>query len=106
MRVLPAATALNALVGEVLAGDVPGMDALSDVFGDDVHLTPEANYFIGLFLYAVLLERSPISLPHEALTVIGGAPPVLSAETATRLQEIASTQASLAIDETSGHLGR
>lgn len=104
MRVLPAATALNALVGEVLAGNVPGMDSLTDVFDDNVHLTPEGNYFIGLFLYAVLLERSPIGLPHEALTVISGASPVLTAETATRLQEIAQTQASLAIAEDSAHL--
>ena len=80
------------------------MDSLTDVFDDDVHLTPEGNYFIGVFLYAVLLERSPIGLPHEALTVISGAPPVLTAETATRLQEIAQAQASLAIAEDSAHL--
>jgi len=90
MLVVPAGQAVSELVGDVLAGRAVGFSALTDVFLDDVHLTPEANYLIALIHYGVVHQRSPVGLPHAALSSPAGASPSLSAESAAYLQALAA----------------
>ncbi len=90
MLVVPAGQAVSELVGDVLGGRAVGFSDLSDVFLDDVHLTPEANYLIALIHYGVVHQRSPVGLPHAALSSPAGSSPTLSPEAAAYLQSLAA----------------
>jgi hypothetical protein len=75
MKVLPASTALAALIQAIRAGSVPGITE-TQLFADNVHLTNEGNYFISLLDYAVIFRRSPVGLAHSGYSVIANSPPV------------------------------
>ncbi|MDB4976147.1 MAG: hypothetical protein JWN48_4488 [Myxococcaceae bacterium] len=90
VRVLPGASALADLVGELWRGSVPGLQHLTPpdrvrlLFQDAVHLSPLGTYFMGLVHYAVLFGQSP----HGAL-----GQPGIEVETAAHLQGLASRHA-------------
>jgi len=106
MKVLPASTALRALILEIQAGQVPGVAAPSELFTDNVHLTHLGNYFIALLDYAVIYERDPRGLPRAGFDVRQNAPfpSQISEATAQKLQEIAWNQAQLARSDQTSHL--
>jgi len=87
IRVLPGASALADLVGEMWRGSVPGLTQLTPVdrvkllFRDDVHLSAIGTYFLALVHYAALYGQSP----HGAAGVPG-----LDVDTVAHFQGVAT----------------
>ena len=103
MKVLPASTALAALIRAIQESTVPGITDPTTLFHDNVHLTNLGNYFIALLDYAVVYQRSPVGLPRQLIPMYDPYPSI-SAETAARLQEIAWQQAQIALNDSTSHL--
>ncbi|MCA9606469.1 MAG: hypothetical protein KC619_12775 [Myxococcales bacterium] len=90
MIVIPAGQMIAEVTGDIVAGRVPGMTDLGQLFLDDVHLTPEGNYLVALLHYGVAFRRTPVGLTHGGLRPLADPPPSISAELATYLQAVAS----------------
>lgn len=65
MRLVPAATALMHLYDDMIAGQVPGIQTIQDLFSDDIHPNSYARYLVACVHYAVLYGRTPVGLPFE-----------------------------------------
>jgi hypothetical protein len=90
MLVVPAGQAISELVSDVLAGRAPGFATLRDVFLDDVHLTPDANYLVALIHYGVVHQEAPRGMRSDALATLSGSGPSLTAEQAGYLEGLAA----------------
>lgn len=58
--VAPVAVALAKFVERVLDGSVPGVDSLSDVFTDDVHVTSIGAFVAAAAAYSATFQASPV----------------------------------------------
>lgn len=90
MLVIPAGQALGRLSDSIIAGNVSGISAMTDFFGDNIHLDMRGNYFIACVMYSVIHGVSPVGLPHQ-LTDEWGIPYAVfpTAEQAAIMQRIA-----------------
>ncbi|TLP67335.1 hypothetical protein FEE96_08310 [Parasedimentitalea maritima] len=86
---LPAGQAMGRLDDAILAGTVPGLTHISDVFADDIHPNDIGFYYLSLLQYAVLTGDTPVGLPHELNDRWGAKFDPPSAQLAKRLQHIA-----------------
>ncbi|KAG1648012.1 hypothetical protein GQR58_030153 [Nymphon striatum] len=77
----------------ILAGTVPGLSRINDVFADDIHPNDLGFYYLSLFQYAVLTGQSPIGLPHALTNPWGETYTAPSPAMALRLQQIAARAA-------------
>lgn len=80
VSVAPVAVALAKFVERVLAGSVPGVSGLTDVFTDDVHVTELGAFVAAAAAYSATFQSSPV----------GAQPPSgISAEAANIALEVA-----------------
>ena len=65
MRIIPAGQAMAVLHDRIAEGGVYGLDDISQIFLDDIHLTAIGNYFVAMVHYASIYRRSPVGLPVQ-----------------------------------------
>lgn len=63
--IIPAGQGMARLADAIERGEVPGFKTARDLFTDDIHVTPYANYFIACLHYAALTGRSPVGLAYD-----------------------------------------
>lgn len=63
MRLIPLAQGLAALDDEIAAGAVPGLDDMSQIFGDGQRLSGRGTYFAAMLIHAALGDADPLGLP-------------------------------------------
>lgn len=92
MLVIPGGQAMARLYDSIVAGVVPGITSINQLFSDDIHLTNIGNYFIACVMYGVIHKASPLGLPNQ-LTDPWGAPYTTypTQAQAAKLQQIAWT---------------
>ncbi len=93
VQLLEAGQAMARLDDAILAGTVPGLSRINDVFADDIHPNDLGFYYLSLFQYAVLTGQSPIGLPHALTNPWGETYTAPSPAMALRLQQIAERAA-------------
>ncbi|MCX7566451.1 hypothetical protein OS189_08870 [Sulfitobacter sp. F26169L] len=89
IRLIPAGQALARLDDAIAAGTVPGLNTISQVFDDDIHLNPLGHYFVSMVQYAVLTDASPEGLPHAVSDRYGKPFAGPDAEMAAAMQRVA-----------------
>ncbi|WP_323782887.1 hypothetical protein [Leisingera sp.] len=89
VKLLPAGQAMARLEDAILAGTLPGLSSIRDVFADDIHPNATGFYFLALLQYAVLTGQDPAGLPHQLSDRWGKPYPAPPPELAARLQQIA-----------------
>lgn len=62
-RLIPIAQGLVALGDAIAAGDVPGLQDLSQLFSDERHLNGRGTYFATMLIHAALTGSDPKGLP-------------------------------------------
>tara|TARA_R110002110_G_scaffold123078_5_gene299628 strand:- start:3483 stop:6008 length:2526 start_codon:yes stop_codon:yes gene_type:complete len=62
---IPAGQAMARLYDEIAAQKVPGLDDISALFADDIHLNDTGHYFVAMVQYATLSGQSPVGLPTD-----------------------------------------
>lgn len=65
MRIIPGPLLMAALYDEIQAGRAPGLNNISDVFEDEIHVNDKGAYFIALAHYAVIYGQNPRGLPYN-----------------------------------------
>ncbi|MDP5305993.1 hypothetical protein [Paracoccus spongiarum] len=63
MRLIPLAQGLLALSDAITAGEVPGLDDLSQLFSDNRQLNGRGTYFAAMLMHASLSGEDPTGLP-------------------------------------------
>lgn len=86
---IPGGQGLARLHDAILEGTVPGLQAIEDVFSDDIHLTDIGKYFVACIHFAMIHNTSPVGLTHQTQVWWGGDFDAPSPALAERLQEIA-----------------
>lgn len=89
VHLIPAGQALARLDDAIVAGEVPGLSAISQVFDDDIHLNARGHFFVSMVQYAVLTNASPEGLPHAMKNRFGQSFEGISAPMATAMQRVA-----------------
>ncbi len=89
VTLIPAGQAMGRLSDEIAAGRVAGMDDISAVFADDIHLNDTGHYFVAMVQYAVLTGLDPLGLPRDFKDRFGAAFDTPDEDTARALQRIA-----------------
>jgi len=69
-------------------GPVGPLTSHRDLFSDDIHFNDYGAYLIALTHYAVLYQKSPVSLPHALRRADGTAADAVGPEAARLMQEI------------------
>lgn len=59
MRLIPGPLLMAAIYDEIAAGNAPGINHISDLFSDDIHLNGMGTYYIALAHFAVIYDRDP-----------------------------------------------
>lgn len=70
VRLIAAGQAMGLLHDRIEAGEVPGLDAISDLFSDDIHLNDLGTYFLTMVQFASIYGLDPDPLPDA----LGGRP--------------------------------
>ena len=70
VRLIAAGQAMGMLHDRIEAGQVPGLDDISDVFADDIHLNDLGTYFLTMVQFASIYGLDPDPLPDA----LGGRP--------------------------------
>ncbi len=86
---IPAGQGMARLYDEIELGTIPGIDTITDIFTDDIHISDIGKYFIACIHFATLFDKSPVGLPYELENVWGVPFDAPDAALALRLQEIA-----------------
>jgi hypothetical protein len=93
--VIPGGQVMAALVREIDAGHVPGMEQREDLFHknddgtqDPIHFNDKGAYLMALTHYAVLYGTSPVGLKQDLLRADGSAADALTPEVARKMQEV------------------
>ncbi len=86
---IPGGQGLARLHDEIVAGTVPGITSISQLFSDDIHLTDQGKYFIACIHFATLHQRSPVGLPRQLQSIWGSNFNAPTQAQAQRFQEIA-----------------
>ncbi|MCF6432115.1 hypothetical protein [Leisingera sp. MMG026] len=89
VKLLPAGQAMARLEDAILAGTMPGLSSIRDVFADDIHPNATGFYFLALLQFAVLTGQDPAGLPHQLSDRWGKPYPAPPPDLAARLQDIA-----------------
>lgn len=63
VRLIPAGQAMGALADAVVAGQVPGISSVDDLFDDDIHPSGRALSFLALVHIAAITGKDPSGLP-------------------------------------------
>ena len=84
MRMIPGPLLMAAIYDEIAAGRAPGLNHVSDLFSDDIHLNGIGAYYIALAHFAVIYGLDPRGLPNRV-----GVDKPPSIEQARWLQELA-----------------
>lgn len=99
--ILPAGQALGNLHDAIVAGQVPGLASIHDLFSDNIHLNDMGAWFVAAVHAAAVAELDPAALPLETSSVSGnpyGGPDAAVAQAMAGV--IAATVAEFAADET------
>ncbi len=86
---IPGGQGLARLYDAIMAGTVPGLSQLEDIFEDDIHLNDIGRYFVSALHYGILFQESPVGLNHQVYNQWGGLFAGPNQQQATRLQQIA-----------------
>lgn len=86
---IPGGQGLARLYDEMLAGNVPGLNTLEDIFADDIHLNDIGKYFIACIHFSVLHQISPVGLKNQLHNMWGSPFTAPNQELALKLQELA-----------------
>lgn len=89
VELIPAGQGLARLDDAIVAGEVPGLSAINQVFDDDIHLNALGHYFVSMVQYAVLTDASPEGLPHTVKDRFGKSFETPDAAMAAVMQRIA-----------------
>ncbi|THD83639.1 hypothetical protein E7811_10205 [Aliigemmobacter aestuarii] len=96
IHLIPAGTAMAALVARIEAGEVPGLARREDLFGknpdgtqDMIHPNDLGAYFVALVHYATLYHRSPEGMPHALIRADGRPADAPSPEAARIMAQVA-----------------
>src|SRR5688572_25158715 len=57
--VLPSNLALRELIVKIEAGEIEGLTDRTDLFSDDVHLSPIGNYYIAAVVFSAIYDQTP-----------------------------------------------
>lgn len=90
VKLIPGGQGMAALYDAVMAGDLPGVSTLEDLFIDDIHISGISAYLVACIHFATIYGESPVGLPN-VLTDMWGNPykDNPTPEQAAILQEIA-----------------
>jgi hypothetical protein len=89
IALIPAGQGLARLDDAIVAGEVPGLSRIVDVFDDDIHLNARGHYFVSMVQYAVLTGASPEGLSHFVKDRFGQSFDGIDAEMAAAMQRVA-----------------
>ena len=89
VSMIPAGQALALLSDEIVAGEVSGLNDISDLFDDDIHLNDLGHYFVAMVQYATLTGLDPLGLPRDFKDRFGKAFETPDEDLARVLQRIA-----------------
>ncbi|WP_072747131.1 hypothetical protein [Oceanicella actignis] len=100
MQLIPAGQAMARMHDTIAAGQVPGLNDISDLFADTIHLNDLGNYFMAMVHYAAIYGRDPGDLPEALHGDWGQAFGAPSAALADVMQDIAwqTVSETLALD--------
>ena len=62
VKIIPAALAMRSLKKTIERREIPGLNAITDLFDDDIHLNKLGNYFIACVHFSSIYNRSPVGL--------------------------------------------
>jgi hypothetical protein len=65
VELIPAGQAMGLLHDRIAAGEVEGVEDISALFADDIHLNDAGHYFVAMVQYAVLTGQDPLGLPTD-----------------------------------------
>lgn len=86
---IPGGQGLARLYDAMMAGTVPDLKQIEDLFEDDIHLNDIGRYFVSALHYGILFQESPVGLKHQVYNQWGGLFAGPNQQQATRLQQIA-----------------
>lgn len=86
---IPAGQGLARLYDSIQVGAIPGIQAIEDLFSDDIHLNDVGKYFVACVHFATLHETSPVGLTHQLHHWWGGELGAPTPEQALKFQEMA-----------------
>ncbi len=86
---IPAGQGLARVYDSIVAGALPGLNNIEDLFSDDIHLNDVGKYFVACVHFATIHERSPVGLTNQLQVWWGGDFDAPSEELALAFQEIA-----------------
>lgn len=89
VMLVPAGAAMAALHDAIVAGRVPGVTSIRQMFSDDIHLNDSGSYYLSLVQYATLLRQSPEGLANLTFDEWGGAFASVTPALAAALQTLA-----------------
>ena len=89
MQIIPGGQAMALLYDEILAGRVPGVSSIDELFVDDIHPGDIGNYYIALVQFSVIYEQNPAGLTYQIDNEWGVAYDAPSAALAAKLQSMA-----------------
>lgn len=65
MQIIPTGQVLLRVNEAIIAGDVPGITNIEQLFSDNIHMNDVGNYLVALTHFAIIYNRSPIGLVHQ-----------------------------------------
>ncbi len=86
---IPAAQGLAALYDSIMAGVIPDLNQIEDIFSDNIHLTDVGKYFVACIHFATIHKTSPVGLTNQTQVWWGGDFEAPGADLALKMQEIA-----------------
>jgi hypothetical protein len=94
VNVIPASLALRNLILAAESGQFAGITNRSQLFVDDIHMSPAGNYFVACVVFSTIYQQSPAGATRTATDRFGGTLVDLPADLALRLQNFAWQQVS------------
>lgn len=89
VKIVPGAYGLQALRAAIESGSVPGLNALTDIFRDQIHMNNTGDYFIACIFFATYFGQSPEGLTATIYNEYGNIAYSLDSSLAIRLQQVA-----------------
>ena len=89
MYIVPAGLALAALYDTLQLHAIGPLTQLSQIFGDNIHMNDDGNYFVACVMYATIYLQSPEGLPAVKAGPYTGNTAINNATVRAKLQQIA-----------------
>ena len=86
---IPAAQGLAQVYDSIEVGAMPDLNAIEDLFSDNIHLNDIGKYFVACVHFSTIFETSPVGLTNQLQVWWGGDFDPPSPELALKFQEIA-----------------